>query len=283
MRTVTSSLALRLVLAVAGLIGAARPAQRRPGPDRSAHGILGADSQPSSGCATACRSSATARTRTSRSGCASPKATRRASGGRPRPRPARRGHHRHGGKRQRRRRPPRWRLIGSPSSSSAQAIRSRAGLVKSLARPGGNITGIADLDVELVPKRMEIFRELVPGAEARAVRLRRDECARSKPLWRVHRDAARAARPHAGGAAGANEEEARAAISGSSEKGDADGIFSPRVLSLNIPGFILEAAPAKRAADDVHDPFFVERGGLASYAASPTSWADRRRAWSTRS
>ena len=37
------------------------------------------------------------------------------------------------------------------------------GLVQSLARPGGNITGVADLDIELVPKRMEIFRELVPG------------------------------------------------------------------------------------------------------------------------
>lgn len=37
------------------------------------------------------------------------------------------------------------------------------GLVKSLARPGGNITGIADLDIELVPKRMEIFHEMVPG------------------------------------------------------------------------------------------------------------------------
>jgi len=37
------------------------------------------------------------------------------------------------------------------------------GLVQSLARPGGNITGTADLDIELGPKRMEIFRELVPG------------------------------------------------------------------------------------------------------------------------
>jgi putative ABC transport system substrate-binding protein len=37
------------------------------------------------------------------------------------------------------------------------------GLVHSFARPGGNITGIADLNVELAPKRMEILRELVPG------------------------------------------------------------------------------------------------------------------------
>jgi len=38
-----------------------------------------------------------------------------------------------------------------------------AGVVKSFARPGGNITGIADLEVELVPKRMEIFYELIPS------------------------------------------------------------------------------------------------------------------------
>jgi putative ABC transport system substrate-binding protein len=30
------------------------------------------------------------------------------------------------------------------------------GLVKSFARPGGNITGVADIDIELVPKRMEL-------------------------------------------------------------------------------------------------------------------------------
>src|SRR5262245_35361613 len=35
------------------------------------------------------------------------------------------------------------------------------GLVQSLARPGGNLTGIASLDVEMAPKRLEIFRELV--------------------------------------------------------------------------------------------------------------------------
>ena len=38
-----------------------------------------------------------------------------------------------------------------------------SGLVKSFARPGGNLTGIADLETELAPKRMEMFREIVPG------------------------------------------------------------------------------------------------------------------------
>jgi putative ABC transport system substrate-binding protein len=38
------------------------------------------------------------------------------------------------------------------------------GLVVSLARPGGNLTGVSSLAVELNPKRLELLRELVPQA-----------------------------------------------------------------------------------------------------------------------
>jgi putative tryptophan/tyrosine transport system substrate-binding protein len=43
------------------------------------------------------------------------------------------------------------------------------GLVTSLARPGGNLTGISFLNVELHPKRLELICELVPQAKVIAL------------------------------------------------------------------------------------------------------------------
>jgi len=45
----------------------------------------------------------------------------------------------------------------------------RSGLIASLNRPGGNITGVTNLTAELEPKRLEILNELVPTADVIAV------------------------------------------------------------------------------------------------------------------
>ena len=45
----------------------------------------------------------------------------------------------------------------------------KLGLVASYSKPGGNITGIGGLTIELVPKRLELLRELVPKADSIAL------------------------------------------------------------------------------------------------------------------
>ena len=44
-----------------------------------------------------------------------------------------------------------------------------SGLVSSLARPGGNVTGVTDVEPELVAKRLELLKEAVPRAGRVAV------------------------------------------------------------------------------------------------------------------
>jgi putative tryptophan/tyrosine transport system substrate-binding protein len=43
------------------------------------------------------------------------------------------------------------------------------GLVTSLARPGGNVTGVTNINIVLAPKRLELLRELIPAANVIAL------------------------------------------------------------------------------------------------------------------
>jgi putative tryptophan/tyrosine transport system substrate-binding protein len=71
--------------------------------------------------------------------------------------------------------------FGYPAAVAAKAHKSTpvvaifagdpvgTGLVDSLARPGGNLTGISDVSDELTPKRMELLKELAPKLQRLAL------------------------------------------------------------------------------------------------------------------
>ena len=60
----------------------------------------------------------------------------------------------------------------------------RFGLVASLNRPGGNLTGVVSLDAELLPKRLELLHELMPSATIIAVLLNPANAPRYENLTR---------------------------------------------------------------------------------------------------
>jgi putative ABC transport system substrate-binding protein len=68
----------------------------------------------------------------------------------------------------------------------------RLGLVASLARPGGNLTGINFFNAELVAKRLELLRELVPAATRVAVLVNPANAATTETTLRDAEPAARA-------------------------------------------------------------------------------------------
>jgi putative ABC transport system substrate-binding protein len=70
----------------------------------------------------------------------------------------------------------------------------RIGLVASLARPGGNVTGINFFASELVAKRLELLRELVPRAARIAILINPANAASADLAVKEIEDAARAMR-----------------------------------------------------------------------------------------
>ncbi len=148
------------------------------------------------------------------------------------------------------------------------------GFVQSFARPGGNITGVTDADIELSAKRLEIFKELLPGLK-RVLFPYDPSDAYAVAAARVYRDAARRLGVVFLEKLVQTEEEARTALS-RLRKGEVDGIIAPSNLSLNIPGVVLDATSRRVIPAMFNTAFFVERGGLISYG--PDSYESGRQA-----
>jgi putative ABC transport system substrate-binding protein len=146
------------------------------------------------------------------------------------------------------------------------------GLVASLSRPGGNLTGVTTLNVEIVPKRLEVLRELLPTTSIMAVLV--------NPI-------------NYSGTIEADLKQVRSAaqalglqtvhILEASTEADLDVAFS-RLLQWRAGGLVISAdtffsgqsqqlaALALRHAVPTVSPYreFVTAGGLMSYGASIT-------------
>ncbi len=146
----------------------------------------------------------------------------------------------------------------------------RRGLVASLARPGGNLTGVNFFNYELTAKRLELLRELVPAATRVAVLVNPANAEATEPTLRDVEAAARASglQIHVFNASTSGEINAAFATL-VRERVDAlfvgaDGFFNSRRVQMAT----LAARHAIPAISSTRD--FVEIGGLMSYGTNVT-------------
>jgi putative ABC transport system substrate-binding protein len=144
------------------------------------------------------------------------------------------------------------------------------GLIASLARPGGNLTGVSILIGELMPKRLELISELVPQAGVIGLLVNPNNPL-TEPMIRDVREAARAKRLHLDIVKAGTEGEINAAFAtlvqlhaGALVVG-ADGFFSSRRDQL-------VALTARHAVPAIYEyREFAAAGGLISYGPSLTA------------
>jgi len=146
----------------------------------------------------------------------------------------------------------------------------RLGLVASLNRPGGNVTGVTQLSTMVAPKRLELLHELVPAATVMALLVDPTDPVPAESVSRALQAAARSfgLELHI--------------LTASTER-DFDAVFT-KVIQLRAGGLVigshafftarteqLAALAVRHAVPTVYAyREFVAAGGLASYGGSVT-------------
>jgi putative ABC transport system substrate-binding protein len=147
-----------------------------------------------------------------------------------------------------------------------------AGLVASLNRPGGNLTGVTGLNVELAPKKLELLHELLPSATILALLVNPTNAVAAKSESQAVQAAARTL--------GLQLHELHA-----STERDFDSVFASlvrlRAGALVIGSDLFFTSRSKQLAEltvrhAVPSIYqfreFVTAGGLMSYGGSITDW-----------
>jgi putative ABC transport system substrate-binding protein len=137
------------------------------------------------------------------------------------------------------------------------------GLIQSFARPGSNITGVTDLDLELDSKRLEIFKEMIPGITRVLFPYDPSE-AFPVAQAKIYRESARRLKITLIEKTVVTQKEAQVMFD-DIKRNEVHGIVVPRSLSFNIPGLALDAMSQKRIPTMFFGSWYVDQGGLASY------------------
>ena len=139
-----------------------------------------------------------------------------------------------------------------------------SGLVESLARPGGNITGLSQMNPELVGKRLELLKEIIPKLSRVAV-LWNPQGTTSPLSWKEIQLPARqlGVQLHSLEVRSSNDF-AKAFEDATRARVGALAVMSDSVFTANIKR-IADLAAKSRLPSVFHLREFVDAGGLVAY------------------
>ena len=142
-----------------------------------------------------------------------------------------------------------------------------AGLVASLSRPGGNITGLSGLSAELSGKQLQILKEILPKLARVAVLGNTKASGNAQSLEAAER-AAKALKIQLQYLNATDLEQIKAAFDAAG-KGRADAIIVfANASTTSHPSEVVQIAQKARLPAIYYATDFVEAGGLAVYGAN---------------
>ena len=153
------------------------------------------------------------------------------------------------------------------------------GLVKSLARPGGRITGVHSLQADLIGKRLEILKEIVPTLR-RVVAFNNPDNPALRESATTAREATRRLGIELVERHVRSVDELRAGVRGL-KAGEADAILVWDAMAISQTELLVETAKTKKLPTIFFDRTSVAAGGLVATARVTTESAGWRRSTST--
>lgn len=142
-----------------------------------------------------------------------------------------------------------------------------AGLVKTLARPGGRLTGVESRSADLMAKRLEIVREMIPGLR-RVIGFYDPGNANAREYATLARDAARQLRIELVERHVRSVDDLRASLR-TLKTGEADALLiAGDGMITSQTELVVEAAKARKLPTMFNERTGAVAGGLASYGTS---------------
>lgn len=154
------------------------------------------------------------------------------------------------------------------------------GMVESFARPGGNITGVSCLSAELVVKRVQLLKEVLPGLR-RIGFLYDPRSPKEKELADV-REAASSLGMSVSVATASSPEAINGAIATLRRDGAEALLISEDSFTLGNRSIIVAAAAEQRLVDISSFRQFVDAGGVLSYGASIAERIRQQARWAAK-